>query len=80
MVWLSGDFDVLYERARRMGRRPMLAGRTRDEVVAIHRAREPYSRQADVTVDTTHRTTDQVVAEILRALRPILSPSGRGEA
>jgi shikimate kinase len=49
-------------------------------VVAIHRAREPYYRQADVTVDTTHRTTDQVVAEILRALRPILSPSGRGEA
>jgi shikimate kinase len=70
VVWLSGDFDVLYERARRMGHRPMLAGR----------AREPYYRQADVTVDTTHRTTDQVVAEILRALRPILSPSGRGEA
>jgi len=80
VVWLTGDFDVLYERARRMGHRPMLAGRTRDEVVAIHRAREPYYRQADVTVDTTHRTTDQVVADILRALRPILSPSGRGEA
>ena len=47
----------------------MLAGRTRDEVVAIYRAREPYYRQADVTVDTTRRTTDQVVAEILRALR-----------
>ena len=79
VVWLAGDFDVLYERASRMGHRPMLAGRSRDEVAAIHRAREMYYRQADLTVDTTHRTTDQVVAEIIRALRPILSPSGKGE-
>ena len=32
VVWLTGSFDALYERARRMGERPMLAGRTRDEV------------------------------------------------
>jgi shikimate kinase len=78
VVWLAGDFDVLYERASRMGHRPMLAGRSREEVAAIHRAREVYYRQADVTVDTTQRNTDQVVAAILRALRPI--PSGKGEA
>src|SRR5438128_3861477 len=29
VVWLTGSFDVLYERARRVGERPMLAGRTR---------------------------------------------------
>jgi shikimate kinase len=81
VVWLAGDFDVLYERARRMGERPMLAGRTRDEVAAIYRAREPYYRRADLTVDTTGRTTDQVVAQVLLALEPrlSLSPLGRGQ-
>jgi len=70
VVWLTGTFDVLYERARRMGERPMLAGRTRDEVAALHHAREAYYRRADLTVDTTGRNTDQVVGAVLLALRP----------
>src|SRR5229473_3131287 len=73
VVWLTGSFDVLYERARRVGERPMLAGRTRDEVAAIYHARETYYRQADLTVDTTDRNTDQVVTQVLLALRPHLS-------
>jgi len=73
VVWLTGDFDVLYERARRMGERPMLAGRARDEVAAIYHAREAYYRQADLTVDTTDRNTDQVVTQVLLALRLHLS-------
>src|SRR5216683_6943415 len=82
VVWLTGSFDVLYERARRVGERPMLAGRTRDEVAAIYHARETYYRQADLTVDTTDRNTDQVVTQVLLALRPhlSLSPLGRGPA
>jgi shikimate kinase len=82
VVWLTGSFDVLYERARRVGERPMLAGRTRDEVAAIYHARETYYRQADLTVDTTDRNTDQVVTQVLLALRPYLSlsPLGRGPA
>ena len=38
VVWLSGDFETLYERALRGGERPMLAGRTRDEVRTLIRA------------------------------------------
>jgi shikimate kinase len=91
VVWLAGDLDVLHERARRMGERPMLAGRTRDDVAALYRAREVYYRQADLTVDTTDRNTDQVVAQVLLALKshpspltppspphPAPSPMGRG--
>jgi len=85
VVWLAGDFDALYERARRAGERPMLAGRGRDEIEALYRAREPYYRQADLTVDTTGVGPDQVVAKLLLALRerlssspPTLSPLGRG--
>ena len=53
----------------------MLAGRTRDEVEALYRAREPYYRQADLTVDTTGLNTDQVVAQVLLALEPPPLPS-----
>jgi shikimate kinase len=68
VVWLSGDFDTLYERARRGGERPMLAGRTRDDVLALYRSREPFYAQADLTVDTTSLGPDQVAAQIAGAL------------
>src|SRR5258708_2341981 len=34
VVWLSGDFATLYERALRGGDRPMLHGRTREQAEA----------------------------------------------
>jgi len=69
VVWLRGDLAELYERARRSGDRPMLAGRGVDEVEALYRRREPYYRQAHVHVDTTGLGPDQVVARVLAALR-----------
>jgi shikimate kinase len=69
VVWLSGDFDTLYERALRGGERPMLAGRNRDEVLALYRSRAAFYRQADLTVDTTSLSPDQVAARVLAALR-----------
>jgi shikimate kinase len=70
VVWLTGDFDTLYERALRGGDRPMLRGRSRDEVEALYRAREPFYRRADLAVDTTDAGPDQVATRILLALRP----------
>jgi shikimate kinase len=80
VVWLRGDFDTVYERARRAGERPMLAGRGRDEIEALYRAREPYYRQADLTVDTTGINPDQVVAKILMALHAAPVHQGEGQA
>jgi shikimate kinase len=74
VVWLAGDFDVLYERAARGGGRPMLAGKSRDEAEALYRSREPYYRRAHVVVDTSRLGPDRVVAELVRALRA--SPPG----
>ena len=68
VVWLSGDFDVLYRRALAAGERPMLAGRTREDVRALYQSRMPFYAEADVAVDTTALGPDQVVAEILKAL------------
>lgn len=69
VVWLAGDFAVLYERALRSGDRPMLAGRTRAEVEALYRSREPFYREADFTIDTTELNADQVAGSVLHALR-----------
>lgn len=76
VIWLAGDFDTLYERARRAGERPMLAARSRDQAEALYRAREPFYRQADLTVDTAGLGPDQVVAQILAAL-PARAPAPR---
>lgn len=69
VVWLRGDLAALLARARRAGNRPMLVGRTVEELQALYRAREPYYRQAHVTVDTAGLGVDQVVRRILAAVR-----------
>lgn len=68
VVWLAGDFAVLYERALQSGDRPMLAGRTREEAKALYGSRERFYREADLTVDTTGLNPDQVAASVLHAL------------
>ena len=40
-----------------------------DDVVALSLAREPFYRQAHLTIDTSGRTIDQVVADLVAALR-----------
>jgi shikimate kinase len=69
VVWLDGDVRDLYERATRIGNRPMLEGRSMAEVEALYRSRQPYYRRAHITIDTTGLGADQVVARILTALR-----------
>ncbi|MGH7278060.1 MAG: shikimate kinase [Candidatus Rokuibacteriota bacterium] len=68
VVWLTGDLRDLHERARRSGARPMLDGRTAEDIEALYRAREPYYRAAHVTVATSGLGVDQVVARVLSAL------------
>ena len=84
VVWLSGDFSALYERALRGGDRPMLSGKTREQAEALYEARKTFYARADLTVDTTELNPDQVAARVAAALverrhnppHPALSPSG----
>jgi len=69
VVWLDGDVRELYERARRIGNRPMLDGRSMAEVEELYRSRRPYYARAHITIDTTGIGADQVVARMLTALR-----------
>ena len=84
VVWLSGDFEALYERALRGGDRPMLSGKTREQAEALYEARKPFYAKADLAVDTTGLNPDQVAARVAAALaerlttppHPALSPTG----
>jgi shikimate kinase len=68
VVWLSGEFAALYERALRGGDRPMLHGRTREQAEALYESRKPFYAKADVTVDTTTLSPDQVAAQVAAEL------------
>ena len=69
VIWLRGDLRELLGRARRQGARPMLDGRSDDDLVALLKAREPYYGQAHLTIETSRRGVDQVVAELVAAVR-----------
>lgn len=69
VVWLRGDLRELYERARRVGERPMLAGRSFVEIEALYRQREAFYARAHVSVDTTGLGPDEVVSRVLTGLR-----------
>ena len=68
VVWLATGFDAAYERASRVGGRPMLAGRSREETAALYEARQAYYRRAHLSVDTTHLSVDTAANRILRYL------------
>jgi shikimate kinase len=69
VVWLRGELCELLERARRGGERPMLEDRSFAEVATLYHEREPYYREAHVTVDTAGLGVDAVVGRLLARLR-----------
>ena len=69
VIWLRGDLGELWTRARGQGQRPVLAGRSFEDIEALYRQREPFYARADLVVDTTGLGPDQVVARLLAVLR-----------
>ena len=69
VVWLAADFDASYERTSRVGGRPMLAGRSREEAAALYAARQAHYRRAHLSIDTSHLSVDAVVGRVVRHLR-----------
>jgi shikimate kinase len=69
VVWLAADFDLLYERARRGGDRPMLAGRSREDAQALYEARKADYGQAHLAVEVSRLGVDGTVNRILRYLQ-----------
>ncbi|MBX9788361.1 MAG: shikimate kinase [Pirellulales bacterium] len=83
VAWLRADADTIAQRLAAdettRDRRPNLtvAG-GREEIEQLLAVREPlYAECADVTVETSGGTPDEIAAEVLARVRPMLSPESR---
>jgi shikimate kinase len=68
-VWLRAELDVLFDRVKRRGHRPLLRqGDPRDVLARLMAQRYPIYAEADIVVESTaqpaDRTTDQVIAAL----------------
>lgn len=83
VVWLRADADTIAQRLAAdettHQRRPKLtAAGGREEIEQLLAAREPlYAECADVTVETAGGTPDEIAAEVLSRVRPMLSPESQ---
>ena len=71
IVWLTADESVLFERASRRDTRPLLQkDNPRDVFGDLFRKREPlYASAADLKIDTSKKSHDDVAQEILDKLQ-----------
>jgi len=70
VIWLDADEEILFERATRRKGRPLLETEDRRAIFAeILRDRAPlYSRAADLRINTTEATDDEVADLILQEM------------
>jgi shikimate kinase len=75
IVWLDADEETLFERASRRSNRPLLQTEDpRTTFSEMLRARAPlYAKVADVRVDTSALTHDEVADVILRKVEELVT-------
>jgi shikimate kinase len=79
VIWLDADEETLLKRALRTGNRPLLEGKNPTKTfVETLRARLPrYAKTADIKIDTSVLTAEEVAVAILSKLaRYYRKPSG----
>ncbi len=82
MVCLTASPEVIYERTRRYNSRPLL--KTNEPLMKIKELlneRQEYYSQADITLDTSDKSTADIVNIILERVgtgRPADDPEGKG--
>jgi len=75
IVWLEADEETLFERASRRSNRPLLQTEDpRTTFSEISRARAPlYAKVADIRIDTSALTHDEVADVILRKIEELVT-------
>lgn len=74
-IWLRADLDVLYDRVKRRGHRPLLRqGEPREILGRLMQQRYPIYAEADVTVESTAQPAERTTEEVIEALRRYLFP------
>ena len=81
-VWLDGNEETLFERASRSGNRPLLQVKSpRRAFARMLQARQPlYGSVADIRVDTSALTTEEIAVAILTKLARLGYNPRRGPA
>jgi len=72
-VWLRAELDVLFDRVRRRGHRPLLRQGDPKEVLGrLMTQRYPIYAEADIIVDSTAQPADRTTEQVIDALRAFL--------
>jgi shikimate kinase len=67
LVCLSATPDEIMKRVGKSGNRPLLqVPDPMAKIMELMSKREPFYRKADITVDTTMKTPEEVAAEVMR--------------
>jgi shikimate kinase len=76
IVWLDADEERLFERASRRGQRPLLQRQNSRKMFSeLLRERQPfYAKAADLQVDTSVLTHDEVADMILNKIEELTAP------
>lgn len=69
VVWLKIPLDTIWQRAGGDGSRPLLQGRTREQVEALLKQREPYYAMAHLYVEVEGKSPSQIAREIMEGLK-----------
>ena len=78
-VWLRADLDVLFERVKRRGHRPLLRqGDPREVLAGLMHKRYPVYAEADITIESTAQPAERTTEEVIDALRRHLQPAPAG--
>lgn len=71
-IWLKASLDTLYERVKKDDRRPLLKVANPKKMLAdLLEKRKAYYAQSDIQLESRHGHVDDVVQEILLALKKI---------
>jgi shikimate kinase len=69
VIFLQCDFSSLWERLEGDQTRPLIYHRKKEEAEALYKKRLPlYQESATITVDTTSKTVEETVNEIIQCL------------
>jgi shikimate kinase len=80
-VWLRADLEVLYDRVKRRGHRPLLSNGEPKEILArLMTQRYPVYAEADLIVESTAQPADITTEQVIEALRNHLAPQTAGAA
>ena len=73
-VWLRAELDVLFDRVKRRGHRPLLRqGDPREILERLMQQRYPVYAEADITVESTAQPAERTAEQVIDALRAHLA-------